>query len=543
VEISHLPTSSAASGTLVLYVDGMRQIIRLSRKPCFLPLAPIVGPGFDYEVLLHLFEELQPPEELAMMVRWMTTEDLAGALSEHPRLGEKQKEVTRNRTIFEALPQLLAQGTMCEGHARFSQPLFLVPKSDGVSSRLIADCRDINDIIKDTVVVPPMPLPRLQTVVDEVLAHSHVASIDATSMFYQFTMHPSLATFFGARVGGTRGAFKQVCLNVLPMGCVFAPSFAQFLSNYLCDVVMSRVGGKIIAWVDNYILMANSEQELRHMQSVFVDMCRSLTFTMKDYVLGPEIQLLGIDFDLELHQASPTKASLENAKRSLAKATSTGAMDHEAFMTWFGTVLWINHATMRTPLCFFHEVMEQLRSIARKGDWKGRSAIVGSTLKQMHALHRAACSAVWKLQPTRTVQQSLWTDASTIGMGAVVTQLAEVLETWSWEGQLPQRAIFCAELLAGHLGAKAIVPDETSFEWITDNDAASRAMRRGHSSSRLGDKILEHWIGRGPPTMVTLVPSACNISDPLSRGINGVGPFCAHSHPTAICRWRPPRRH
>ena len=55
VEVSHLPTSSSNSGTLVVYIDGERHVIKMVHRPCYLPLAPIVAPGFDYDRLYGLF--------------------------------------------------------------------------------------------------------------------------------------------------------------------------------------------------------------------------------------------------------------------------------------------------------------------------------------------------------------------------------------------------------------------------------------------------------------------------------------------------------
>jgi hypothetical protein len=54
--------------------------------------------------------------------------------------------------------------------------------------------------------------------------------------------------------------------------------------------------------------------------------------------------------------------------------------------------------------------------------------------------------------------------------------------------------------------------------WFTDNEAAQRAIVKGHSSSRLGDQILTRWwLSSTWPMEVVAVRSACQRADNLSR--------------------------
>ena len=194
--------------------------------------------------------------------------------------------------------------------------------------------------------------------------------------------------------------------------------------------------------------------------------------------------------------------------------------------------MWVNHAIMRTPLCFSHEVVDYLRNIARGGDWEGSSPANGEVVNQMASLQTSALAACLYHgeRGAETTKGELWSDASTTGLGAV-WDYSGSSQLWRVACAFPNTAIFAAELLGGFLGSKALVENNMSFKWTTDNEAASRALRRGHSASKIGD----------PPKTVRLVPTECNISDPASRGHNYVGGRCDHtSHYEGPCRWRPP---
>jgi hypothetical protein len=124
-----------------------------------------------------------------------------------------------------------------------------------------------------------------------------------------------------------------------------------------------------------------------------------------------------------------------------------------------------------------------------------------------------------------------------VGLSAIFTADQQVIGSWNFMAAVPQTSIFAAELFAGFMGSYLTTD---SYQWVTDNEAASRAMRKGHSASEMGDIILARWISMNPPNGIMLVPSACNISDLLSRGVYQIGRRCTHNHPEATCRWRAP---
>jgi len=528
VDFTHLQSSESGGHGIAFYIDGVRCAPSRLRRPCFLPLDAIVPPLFDYDGLSSLFATVSPTPELMTLLSWVTSDSLASQLTLLPA-PVSRRTISRNVALHSQLTALLSQGTLQrEENPRHCQSFFLVPKSNLASSRLIQDCRQLNELIHKAVEVPKMPLPDIRDAINRILRFPVVWSVDAKSMFYQFAVSSSLSQWLGGRIGGARGEFTSVVLRALPMGVTFAPTFAQHVANYICECVQRRYSGSrrvdVFAWVDNFVFLAETEEDSDLLRQAFYDIAAIVNLRVKEEIRGPEIELLGLRFDLTKSVVRPSDRSKGKLQETLAEI-SNGS--HEAFMRWLGTALWVNHTTLRRPLCFAEHLMRRLRSIATTADWYGASEITPMTLAQAAEFTTAAReSSTSARPPAERGTETLVSDASTQGMAGLLGDRA-----FNWMAPIPQRRIFCAELLAGLCAAEFCkVPER--YGWTTDNAAAARAMERGHSSSPLGDEILRKWISRGPPSMITLVPTECMIADGLSRGRYEVAVRCAHIHPT-----------
>ena len=84
-----------------------------------------------------------------------------------------------------------------------------------------------------------MPLPMIPDVLSRVLVGwTHIATNDAKSMFFQFSLHPLLRKYFGFTLASRRRCPDRYHMSALPMGVCFA-TFAQHVSNYICDYVLA----------------------------------------------------------------------------------------------------------------------------------------------------------------------------------------------------------------------------------------------------------------------------------------------------------------
>jgi hypothetical protein len=112
---------------------------------------------------------------------------------------------------------------------------------------------------------------------------------DVKSMFFQFSVHPSLRKFFGFSItqGKRRSNVEHFRLCALPIGICFAPTFARRVSNYICN-----------------------------------------------------LDVLRIHFDLNLHNATPTLKMKEKLRQATLKLQhkQTNSVKNALFVRWFGSM-------------------------------------------------------------------------------------------------------------------------------------------------------------------------------------------------------------
>ena len=151
------------------------------------------------------------------------------------------------------------------------------------------------------------------------------------------------------------------------------------------------------------------------------------------------------------------------------------------------------------------------------------------------------CAAKRKsgIQPPTYPNVILWSDASTIGLGAVFEDSLEThVISAPMAGITPQR-MCTAELLAGLTGALHFREKlKSNFTWAVDNTAACRALARGHSGSKSADSIILEWIRSAPlPQQMLVVPSQCQLADEPSRACHLTRKRCGHAHPVVVRRF------
>ena len=182
------------------------------------------------------------------------------------------------------------------------------------------------------------------------------------------------------------------------------------------------------------------------------------------------------------------------------------------FMRWFGHVNYLNFAVTKIPMA--RGVMNMASYIARSGDWSACISMEEKLLTQAMELTNKIANAKRITLQAREPLQTLWTGASTIGIGAVYEEAQETQMTYE-PRHIPANRIFLGELLAGLTEAMQFKKLLTrAYAWAVDNTAAARTLKKGHSCSAGGDQILCEWIRRAPlPCNIIIVPTACQRAD------------------------------
>jgi hypothetical protein len=285
-------------------------------------------------------------------------------------------------------------------------------------------------------------------------------------------------------------------------------------------------------WIDNFIFAADDLALLESIERQFRRLATDLQFCLKDTVWGPQLDLLGARVDLWQRSITVTDSSRKTLSDALNDCLSSPTA--RSFAHWLGCVLFINFAIRRTPLCQFHTTLDTLRDIARSGCWDSQITISDALEEEMRTMSSQHAYSRWTAEMVQAPLDVswlslLWTDASTLGVGGFSQDPDGSVSGVFAEGyDVPQNRIYAFELLAGLMGSQ-ITP--RSYVWMVDNEAAARSIIKGHSASSRGDRILRQWWSSSCwPSAVCMVPTACQRSDGLSRGVLAIPPPCAHPH-------------
>jgi len=549
---------SSSTEEIMYYIAGKRYRIPLIRS-CTLPLAEVTSPNFNYHAFKNLWSEVMPSSTLTMMTKWMTTDTLARQLYSKIPTRANQDSTVRDPTFD--ISALIRAGVVApmQRSAILTSSVFRVPKSGNQESRFIFDGRKFDSVFHEVIGDPPdMPLPQITDVIDEILKWQCISSADAKSMFYQFRVHESLSRLFSFRLANCqRGNFQRLCLQALPMGICFAPAWAQHVSCYLSEVVKHRcphVKFEIICWVDNYIILTNSQGDDAIIRESFERVASEVNLVLKTPAGatsvwqggGSCLQVLGIQFDLERRQARPSqdKVSKLNELANSLLSTETVTVRNRTFIAWAGLLLWMTHSTARFPLCFAPHTMHYLRQVCRSKRWdetfQKDDTFAHEIMWLTRHMSQTACSSQSQYDQIKDCAW-MWTDASTKAIGVVAEHAEDRTLTSAICIDVPctMQSIFQAEFLAGYI---ASLSSERPWVWIVDNAAAAGAILKGHSGNRFCDFIMRGWIRTSNvPASVVLVPSNCQIADPVTRpdGDSALAP-CGAEHTARRPKWRIP---
>jgi hypothetical protein len=385
--------------------------------------------------------------------------------------------------------------------------LFTVAKKNGLL-RLIQDCRPLN---RQCHRPPRMPLDSIHEFIREILSSTYVGTSDGKSFFYQFGLDPEVQKFFGAKVRAQRGHHDILCMQSLPMGFSWAPFFAQTFAN-------SLVKGLGKAWVDNFIITADSEDEYTARRDEFLRRAALLNVTLDDNVIVPhrQIELIGLHFDLEQKTYRLADDFVAKTVPKYDTFLTSSSSQGLAALEVIGAAVWFCYVT-RTHLCNFPHIMQLLRTIASKG-WteiveideptqlevrKLRTLIAENTPRGIPEIHSPEITVEGDASDT-TAAYIMYND------NTVVAALQE---------STPEQHIFLSELeiavkgcLAAHKrGARGV-------EYRGDNMAALVAIQKRLSSNFTAN----HMLARLPADLTiktTYVPTADNLADPFTRGV------------------------
>ena len=481
---------------------------------CELPLAPITKSRMCLRTIL----DMEPSNvQLRDLLAWITTDRIAGTVErvEKRAWNELRFRNHVSRHLLRDLPLLIETGVFKPAglsHRIVNIPLFKVPKAHKIGSRLIGDCRALNDLLPKP---GEMNLPRIDYVLRALLPKRWLYQRDGKSYFYQFPIHESLQKILVSKVGNERGDFLCVNWTVLPMGFSFAPAIAQ-----QCSWVLAR-GGKsrqkesvLIPWIDNFLMGADSEIEIQNLKFDFEKVCENVGLQLKeqDFAHARSMNFLGLYMNVDTENSDFHFVELDRHFCKKLMVLRDAVSTPRSFYELFSALIWANYSIMRQPLARWIHALEYTRFLGvqiagNQIKWDDPIIPVLGVLEDLKDMVGASVNAKLLFRDFyKSGAFPLWTDAVPTCIAGVSDEAGDLR---AFSSTIPEMNIFNAELLAAVTG---ILNVDRPVSLIGDNKAVVRALEKGHCGIRAGNRLLHQlWkCLQHDFVSVKWVPSCCN---------------------------------
>lgn len=308
------------------------------------------------------------------------------------RVGPSQRmEIDRH------VEAMLDNNIIIPSESPYSSPVLLVKKSDG-SMRFCVDFRKLNSITKRDV----YPLPRIDDTLDALGKASIFSTLDLQSGFWQLPLNPEdrEKTAFST----ARGHYEFV---VLPFGLTNAPSTFQRVMDY----VLRKHKEYCLVYVDDIIIFSASfEEHLIHLQAVFDSLMEAhlIVKTSKCKIGQNEVKFLG--YLISAHIIRPDKGKVEAVMNFPIPKRVVELQSFVGLVGYYRRFI-PQMATIAAPLY----------KLFKKGSlWEWTSAHQSA----FDELKRILTSKPLLTLPDFDKDFILHTDASDIGLGALLTQIS-----------------------------------------------------------------------------------------------------------------------
>lgn len=306
----------------------------------------------------------------------------------------------RLKLVYEELDKMLELQVVEPSHSPWSSPILLLDKPDG-SHRFCVDFRRVNALTKPDA----YPLPKVTTILDRLRDARYLTSMDIKSAYWHIPLHSESKEKTAFTVQG-RGLFQ---FNRMPFGLHNAPATWQ---RYIDDVLGPELEPFVFVYLDDIILTTPTfEEHMRVLEEVLrrlkennlilnVDKCKFCRSELK--YLGYMVDAKGLRVDPEKVEAI-LKIPVPKNVRQIRQFTGTAS--------WYRRFI-PNFATRLHPLT----------SLLRKGKkfiWSDETQQAFEDIKS--CLIKSPILACPNFEKPFTIS----CDASTIGLGAVLSQVTE----------------------------------------------------------------------------------------------------------------------
>jgi len=306
--------------------------------------------------------------------------------------------VVRREKVSEMIDTMEKQGVVQPSASPWASPVVLVPKKDG-SLRFCVDYRRLNSVTRKDV----YPLPRVDDILDAVGGTQYFSTLDLAFGYWQVELDEA------AREKSAFTTFKGLYeFTRMPFGLCNAPAtFQRIMQKILAGLEWKSC----FVYLDDVLVASKTFTEhLEHLRDVFLRL-RAARLQLKPRKCGllrPEVPFLGHVISRQGIRPDPSKT--EKVRNYPHPVDTTGvrcflglASYYRRFIPGFATVAAPLHALTKKNVTF---------------QWSAECEEAFVQLKEL--LTSAPVLVYPKFGPDHSF--ILETDASTVGLGAVLSQ-------------------------------------------------------------------------------------------------------------------------
>jgi len=317
----------------------------------------------------------------------------------HKPIAQKQfrADKKRRRIIKEEINKMLKDGIIKKSEGPWASPVVIVKKKDG-SKRFCIDYRKVNNI----TITDAHPLPRIDDLLEQFREANWFSSIDLASGYWQIEMDEKdrEKTAFSCHLG----LFE---FNVMPFGLKNAPPTFQRMMN---EILAEWLDEFVVVYIDDIMIYSKTfEEHLEHIEKILRKLKEvNLMLKLVKCKWGEQnIEFLGHVVGKDGLKPDPGK--IEKIKNLKVPTTQKEVRSILGLCGYY-----------RRFVKGFSKIAKPLNELLQKGkpfEWTDRQQKAFEELKEKLIQYPILA------YPDYEKEFILMTDASGIGLGAVLSQL------------------------------------------------------------------------------------------------------------------------
>ena len=220
-----------------------------------------------------------------------------------------------------------------------------IPKKDSANIRIIHDCsRPVGGALNDFASTNKFRYQTLQNAIDVITPGCFLAKLDLAQAYRVVKTHPSNHSATGLKYTfpGDQNPTYMVDTR-LPFGACRSPEIFNELTQAVRGMMSNRGFDNIIAYLDDFLLVATSYDQCLAAQNTLLSLLRSLGFWINyKKVEGPvhKLTFLGIVLDTKAMTMELPSSKIQDLRQTLTRLHESTKTSKRALQSLAGKLNW-----------------------------------------------------------------------------------------------------------------------------------------------------------------------------------------------------------